>query len=139
LRYLAKERGDLKRLRRDLCSAFGKGRAGFDAYQSMTAKEFAMALNEAGFRDAGVEVKVYDVNNGAKSTVSFKPHETPSTRPVRQIMEALKRTFPSIDEHELYSDPGPDAIKLSDALLRTCRFTALVEVARDSRSSLLSP
>jgi hypothetical protein len=132
--YLSKENGDLKRLCRDLCRAFQRGLAGFEAYQHMTAKEFAATLNDAGFREAGVEVKVATVNNAAKPNAPFKRHETPPTRPVKRVMEALKRTFPAVDERELYAEPGPDAIRMSEALNRTCPFIDIVNTARDSKS-----
>ena len=37
----------------------------------MTAKEFATALNEAGFAELGVEVSTFDVNNAAKPKAPF--------------------------------------------------------------------
>ena len=71
VRYLRSENGDLKRLKRDLCRAFKRGLAGFGNHQSMTSKEFAEALNEAGFLDRGVKVTTFDVNNAAKPSPKF--------------------------------------------------------------------
>jgi hypothetical protein len=122
--YLRKVNGDLNRLKRDLCRAFKRGLAGFADHQHLTAKEFAEELNAAGFREAGVEVKVTDVTNAAKPNAPFKPNETPPTRAVRKIIAVLKDRFPKFKSDVLLAAPGPDAIKVSKALTNRCRFVA---------------
>lgn len=121
-RYMSSKNGDIRRLCRDVCRAFKRGLAGFGAYQDMTAKEFAAALNEVGFLAAGEAVKVSNVTNAAKANAPFTRNSTPPTRPVRKIVESLKERFPEFDEREILAAPRRDAIKLYDALRRPCDF-----------------
>lgn len=121
-RYMRSKNGDIRRLKRDVCRAFKRALAGFAAYQAMTAKEFAAALDETGFRAAGEPVKLSDVTNAAKANAPFIRNSTPPTRPVRNIAEKIKERFPEFNELEILASPPADAIRLYDALRRSCPF-----------------
>ncbi|MBR1248934.1 hypothetical protein JQ609_18615 [Bradyrhizobium sp. AUGA SZCCT0169] len=121
-RYMRSKNGDIRRLRRDVCRAFKRGLAGFAAYQDMTAKEFAAALNEAGFIAVGEEVKVSDVTNAAKPNAPFMRNATPPTKAVRKLVDSLRERFPEFDELEILAAPRHDAINLFEALTRPCDF-----------------
>jgi len=127
--YLKRANADLTRFKRDLCRAFQRQRAGFSDCQNLTSKEFATALNEAGFTARGVKVSTFDVNNAAKPNAPFTPHSTPSTKAVNHIAENLKQRFPSFDASEILASPGPEDIRLIETLTARCRF---VDQAREA-------
>ncbi|SDO19925.1 DNA polymerase [Afipia sp. GAS231] len=121
-RYMRSKNGDIRRLKRDVCRAFKRGQAGFSAHQNMTAKEFAAALDETGFLAAGEPIKVSDVTNAAKANAPFIRNSTPPTKPVRKIVQKIRERFPEFDELAILAAPRHDAIRLSEALRRSCPF-----------------
>lgn len=75
------------------------------AYQDMTAKEFAAALDASGFLGAGEPVKVSDVTNAAKANAPFTRNSTPPTRPVRNIVERSRSGFPASTNSRFWPRP----------------------------------
>lgn len=93
-RYMHKENGELHRARRDLCIAFKKLQAGFDAVtkeRRVRHIDFSEALSACG-----IPCKTTDVENGKKS--EFKPHQTPRLSTTVTALERLKRDyFPELE------------------------------------------
>lgn len=109
-KYLRKDKGDLKRLRQELLSAWKLRKAGthevkphafgrkniFPTYK-LKAKELAEILND----EVGIPCTKTDVDNAAKKTV-FTPHRVPNTQDVRMKLAFLKRNlFPHLEVAEL--------------------------------------
>lgn len=91
----ANDRDGLQRFRRDLCSAFKNGKAGFEFYRHLSNQRFAELLNEvAGFKDSPAIVKVEHVENGKRG--SFVPNATVPTRQVLDAMNKLRGVFPRL-------------------------------------------
>jgi hypothetical protein len=122
LPYLSKSStGDLKRLRRDLCAAFKHGKAGFAAYQYLTAAEFGTLLNSTGMEAEGVKTTRSTVENGKR--LPFKPNSTPRTERVQRIVSDLARIFPEFRSDDILATLEiPEA--LSPALVAECDFVA---------------
>lgn len=118
---------DLYRLQRDLCRAFKHGEAGLDAYQSMTAAEFAQALNDAGLEAAGVVTSRRTVENGKR--VELKPHSTQRSAAVLNVVERLCARFPLFDPSVLLANGVPDD-ELAAALSEPCNFIDQVRQVR---------
>ena len=108
-KYLRKDKGDLKRLRQELLSAWKLRKAGthevkphafgrrniFPTYK-LKAKELAEILND----DIGIPCTKTDVDNAAKKTV-FTPHRVPNTQDVRMKLAFVKRNlFPNLEVSE---------------------------------------
>lgn len=91
-RYLARENGAMKRLRRDLCRAFKNYTAGFDLSDPyITNADFAALLSAHN-----VPCSIADVENGKR--FAFKPHMCPDIQEVRAALCALKRNhFPTLE------------------------------------------
>ncbi len=98
------------------------GLAGLLPYQAMTAKEFGAALNETGFWQQASPSRLVMSPTPAKGQRPFTRNSSPPTRPVRKIVESLKEQFPEFDELEVLASPPPDAIRLYEALRRSCPF-----------------
>ncbi len=94
LRYLAREDGDIKRLRRDLCRAFTHSAAGFDLVRSRSKfqyKGFAAILTACS-----IPCSQNDVDNGKRNP--FTPHQTIPTERVLAALNTLKTEhFPELE------------------------------------------
>ena len=116
-KWMREKNGDLHRLKRDLCRAFKKGKAGLDRHRTLTAGQFSKILNQVGFEDLGIGVNRWDVENNAKS--EFTPNTSPPTAAVLTILERLETLLPGIDQGELLSRPAQDGVQLTPALTRS--------------------
>jgi hypothetical protein len=119
-KYMKRDNAPIARLRRDLCRAFKHGQAGLDAYQNLSAQEFADTLNKAGMNDFGTVVKRADVENGRKTP--FAPNTTPATARVIAVLNALEQVFPLLDRAVLLAAPAQDGVQLLPALGRADPF-----------------
>lgn len=91
----ASDRDGLQRFRRDLCTAFKNGKAGFGFYSHLSNRRFAELLNEVGeFKDTAAIVTIENVENGKRER--FQPNATAPTRQVLAAMEKLKDVFPML-------------------------------------------
>jgi len=101
LRYLAREDGDIKRLRRDLCRAFTHSAAGFDLVRSRSKyqyKGFAAVLTASS-----IPCSQNDVDNGRRNP--FTPHQTIPTERVLAALDELKaKYFPELEIADLLSN-----------------------------------
>lgn len=114
---------DLKRLRRDLCAAFKHRQAGFAAYQSLTAAEFASLLNSSGMEAEKVRSTRATAENGKR--LAFKPNSTPRTERVLRVVDRLSKIFPGFRPEEILANlEVPES--LSPALYAECEFIAKV-------------
>lgn len=93
-RYLRKEDGDLHRLRRDLCRAFVKHKAGFDierGARELRYKDFAQMLV-----DNGIPCLISDIDNAKRA--EFIEKTTPPTERAKEAINSLKRDcFPHLE------------------------------------------
>ncbi len=139
LTHLKKDKGDLKRFQRDLCRAFKHREAGMDAYQGLTAQEFARELNGAGFEAMGVRTTRATVENGKR--IAFKPNQTPRSQNVLDLVARVRDRFPLIQIDRILSDVDiPES--LSPSLAAQCVFIDRLrkpefeEYDRDAASSV---
>ncbi len=111
-RYLSREDGDIKRLRRDLCRAFVHGAAGLDLVRSRSKyvyKGFAAVLTACG-----IPCRESDLDNGKRSC--FVPHQTIPTYRVVDALNKLKTGyFAELEVDQILameSGPNPDVGQL---------------------------
>ncbi len=94
-KYLRKQGGDIKRLRRDLCQAFKQGQAGFDRVIEAQGK-ISHGSFQAALADCGIECKISDIDNGKQ--VKFKPHQSIRTEETMRAIRMLKQNhYPELD------------------------------------------
>jgi len=119
---------DVNRLQRDLCRAFKNGAAGLSSYSSMSAVDFAALLNEIGFEAYGVPTTRATVENGKR--VAFRPHTTPRTAPVIQLLKRLAEWIPDL-EADVILTKSMVGYELEEALSTSCPF---IDPIRANRS-----
>src|SRR6185312_3976523 len=115
-KWMREKNGDVERLKRDLCRAFKKGKAGLERHRNLSASQFVKTLNQAGFEDLGIGVNRWDVENNAKS--EFTPNTTPPTAAVLNILSRIETFLPGIEQEELLSRPAQQGVQLMPALTR---------------------
>ncbi|PWE75934.1 hypothetical protein XF30_03340 [Bradyrhizobium sp. SUTN9-2] len=119
---------DVSRLQRDLCRAFKHGQAGLASYQSMSAADFAALLNDVGLQDYGIVTTRATVENGKRAV--FKPHTTPRTARIFQILERLTERLPNLEAAAILTK-SMIGYELEEALSASCQF---IDRVRGSRS-----
>lgn len=116
-RYLRKSKGDVKRLRQSLGSAWRSSRAGLTWQQDdISNAEFASILEEAG-----IPCSRADVENDSRKP--FEPKKCPPTPAVFDALTQLSRRFPDLEHRAFVVDTGHH-IDLLAAIDADCPFLA---------------
>ncbi|MEP7452729.1 hypothetical protein [Phyllobacterium sp. SB3] len=94
-KYVSRQAGDMKRLRRDLCRAFKHSLAGFDREIEIQGK-ISHASFMSALADCGIECKDSDLDNGKRA--EFKPNQSFRTEKAMQAIQMLKQNhYPQLD------------------------------------------
>ncbi len=121
-KYLSNsEFADLVRLRRDLCRAFKQKAFGL-VKEGMTAQQFCDLLLDRGLRKYGVDCVIAQVQNQNPGRAKIKPHTTPKTRRVVEIIESLKPEFTGFEPDKILA-VGDSHLALGATVGTPCDFT----------------
>lgn len=92
---------EIDRLRTMLCRAFKAGAAGVEFTEKVKSQRFAELL-----ASAGVDCKVYDINNSLKKP--YAAHQCLPSATVLQALESLKVQIPTLNASDLLYDLAAD-------------------------------